>query len=134
MGRRLDCVLFLKWRCDTLRRKVRAIERDTMLRKENGFMLYVAMLTIVDEEVNAKARPAHLEYLDELHKQGKVVMAGPFTDKKGGMVIYKAGSYEEAKKLAEADPVVAKKARTLELREWNALPFPLSDEIERGGS
>lgn len=89
-------------------------------------MLYVAMLAIVDQEKNQQIRPAHLEYIDDLYKQGKVVMAGPFTDKKGGMVIYKADSYDEALKLAEADPVVAEGARTLELREWSPLEFPLS--------
>ncbi|MEF3310675.1 YciI family protein [Paenibacillus sp. GYB004] len=89
-------------------------------------MHYVALLTIIDQELNAKVRPAHLDYLDRLYKENKVVMAGPFTDKKGGMVIYRADSPEEARALAEADPVVAEGARTLELREWNALSFPLS--------
>lgn len=53
-------------------------------------------------------------------------MAGPFTDKLGGLVIYKADSLEEARQLAEADPVVVEGARTLELREWSPLEFPLS--------
>jgi uncharacterized protein YciI len=86
-------------------------------------MLYVANLTIIDAERNAQVRPAHLEYLKALHKEGKVVMAGPFTDKKGGMVIYSATSFEEALGLAEADPVVVERARTLELREWSPLTF-----------
>lgn len=88
-------------------------------------MLYVAMLTIVDEEINARVRPSHLVYINDLFKQDKVVMAGPFTDKKGGMVIYRAESFEEAQKLAEEDPVIVEKARTLELREWKDLDFPL---------
>jgi uncharacterized protein YciI len=41
-------------------------------------------------------------------------------------VIYRADSLEEAKRLAEADPVVAQGARTLELREWSPLQFPLA--------
>lgn len=89
-------------------------------------MLYVALLTIIDEEINTMIRPVHLKYIDGLYKQDKVVFAGPFTDNKGGMVIYRADSYEEAKKMAEEDPVVIEKARTLELREWNPLSFPLS--------
>lgn len=89
-------------------------------------MLYVALLPIVDQELNAKIRPAHLAYINDLYKQGKVVMAGPFTDKQGGMVIYKAESLEEACKLAEGDPVIVEGARTLELREWNPLELPLS--------
>ena len=89
-------------------------------------MLYVALLPIVDQELNAKIRPAHLEYIHDLYKQDKVFMAGPFTDKQGGMVIYKAASLEEARKLAEGDPVVVEGARTLELREWNPLELPLT--------
>jgi uncharacterized protein YciI len=89
-------------------------------------MLYVAMLTIIDQDLNAKVRPAHLAYINELYGKGKVVMAGPFADKRGGMVIYKAETWEEAKQLAEADPVVKEGARTLELREWSPLELPLS--------
>ncbi|MBO8164327.1 MAG: hypothetical protein H0Z34_11500 [Brevibacillus sp.] len=88
-------------------------------------MLYAAILTIVDPDLNAKIRPAHLDYINQLFLQDKVVMAGPFTDKRGGMVIYRANSLEEARQMAEADPVVAQGARTLELREWNPLSFPL---------
>jgi uncharacterized protein len=86
-------------------------------------MKYVAFLTIIDEEGNKRVRPAHLEYIERLRKEGKVFTAGPFTDGKGGMVIYEAATYEEAKALAEADPVVKEGVRTLELREWNPL-FP----------
>ncbi|GED67605.1 hypothetical protein BRE01_13070 [Brevibacillus reuszeri] len=89
-------------------------------------MLYAAFLTIIDQELNAKVRPAHLEYVNDLYKQGKVLMAGPFTDKQGGLVIYKAESQEEARKLAEADPVIVEGARTLELREWSPLELPLN--------
>ncbi|GIO07316.1 hypothetical protein J31TS6_33440 [Brevibacillus reuszeri] len=89
-------------------------------------MLYAAFLTIIDQELNAKVRPAHLEYVNDLYKQGIVFMAGPFTDKQGGLVIYKAESLEEARKFAEADPVIVEGARTLELREWSPLEFPLN--------
>lgn len=88
-------------------------------------MLYVAMLPIVDQELNAKVRPAHLQYINDLYLQEKVVLAGPFTDKKGGLVIYRADSWEEAQQMAQADPAVTEGARTLELREWNPLKFPL---------
>ncbi|MFK7697062.1 YciI family protein [Paenibacillus sp. HJGM_3] len=88
-------------------------------------MIYVAMLTIVDPELNAQARPAHLDYLNRLFKEGKVVMAGPYTDKQGGMVLYKTETEAEARQLAEADPVVVNGSRTLVLREWNPLAFPL---------
>jgi uncharacterized protein YciI len=91
----------------------------------NKRMNYVATLIITDIEKNKEVRPAHLEYIDRLYQAGKIVMAGPFTDGKGGMIIYRANSIEEATQLAENDPVIVEKCRTLELREWNALSLPL---------
>ena len=88
-------------------------------------MKYVAFLTIIDQEKNKVHRPAHLDYANKLYKEGKVFAVGPFTDGKGGMVIYEADSYEEAVVLAEKDPVVVEGARTVEVREWNALNMPL---------
>lgn len=88
-------------------------------------MYYAAMLAITDAEKNKEVRPAHLEYIDRLYQADKVAMAGPFTDGKGGMIIYKADSLEEAMQLAENDPVIVEKCRTLELREWNVLSLPL---------
>ncbi|WP_019123281.1 YciI family protein [Brevibacillus massiliensis] len=88
-------------------------------------MMYVAMLPIIDEAKNSQFRPAHLEYINKLFLEGKVVMAGPFTDKRGGMVIYRADTWDEALALAQADPVVVEGARSLELREWSPLSLPL---------
>lgn len=88
-------------------------------------MKYVALLTIVDAELNQKVRPHHLTYISELYEQGKVVMAGPFQDGKGGLVMYECETEEEAAQLAAADPVVATGARTLELRAWQMLDLPV---------
>ncbi|WDL98604.1 YciI family protein [Alicyclobacillus sp. ALC3] len=88
-------------------------------------MKYVALLTIVDPELNQQVRPAHLAYISDLYRQGKVVMAGPFVDGKGGMVMYECDSEEEASQLAQADPVVAAGARTLELHAWHQLELPV---------
>ncbi|MFC0214228.1 YciI family protein [Paenibacillus chartarius] len=88
-------------------------------------MIHAAFLTIIDQEKNMAHRPAHLEYLSRLFDQGKVIMAGPFTDGKGGLVLYKTETVEEARELAEQDPVVLHGARTLELREWKPLQFPI---------
>ncbi|WCN38303.1 YciI family protein [Aneurinibacillus uraniidurans] len=88
-------------------------------------MHYAAFLPIIDQEKNKEHRPAHLAHINELFKQGKVMAAGPFTDGKGGLVIYIADTYEEALEMAEKDPAVTSGARTLELREWGALNLPL---------
>ncbi len=84
-------------------------------------MKYVARLAIIDAEKNAEYRPLHLEYIGELYRRGKIVMAGPFTDKTGGLVIYDVDSLEEALRLVEQDPVVRSGARTATVQEWTVL-------------
>lgn len=81
----------------------------------------VALLWIVDREANQRLRPAHLEYVARLRREGKVVMAGPFGDGSGGMVIYRVESVEEARRLVLDDPVVSGGARRFTLLEWTPL-------------
>ena len=49
-------------------------------------------------------RPAHLAKLEPLDKQGRVVLAGPLTDKTGSLIVLEADSLEEAQRLAQEDP------------------------------
>ncbi|SDN51444.1 hypothetical protein SAMN04487897_10327 [Paenibacillus sp. yr247] len=90
-------------------------------------MIYVAQLPIVDTEKSSRLEPVHLAYINRLYREGKVVMAGPFADGLSGMVLYRAESEEEARRLAEHDPFVLEGARTLELRAWQPLDFPLPE-------
>ena len=71
-----------------------------------------------DPAKNQEYRPAHLEFLGKMEEEGKIFARGKFSDGSGGLVIYKAGSVEEARKFAESDPYVKNGARTLELHEW----------------
>ena len=49
-------------------------------------------------------RPAHLAKMEPLDQQGRVVLAGPLTDKAGSLIIIEADSLEEAQQFAEEDP------------------------------
>ncbi|MCS7032896.1 MAG: YciI family protein [Phycisphaerae bacterium] len=60
----------------------------------------------------------HREYSAELRRRGKIVMAGPFADGSGGLIILRAESLEEAKSLLEKDPAVVEGVFTTELRPW----------------
>ncbi|MGG6310615.1 YciI family protein [Paenibacillus macerans] len=60
----------------------------------------------------------HVGYLRELDQAGQLVMCGPFTDYKGGMIIVEADSLEEARRIAERDPFVHSGAENYELRTW----------------
>ncbi|MHA7777581.1 YciI family protein [Roseibium sp. M-1] len=78
--------------------------------------------------------PDHLAYQAELEAAGKLAFAGPVSDPSGeemtgeGMIIYRAASMEEARALAEADPMHQRGVRTFTLRRWliNEGSFTLS--------
>jgi len=77
-----------------------------------------------DPEAVKAALPDHLAYQREMEEQGKLVLAGPMSDASGnemqgqGMIVYRAGSMDEARALAEADPMHARGARSFTLRKW----------------
>jgi len=66
----------------------------------------------------------HLAYQARLEQGGIMFAAGPFSDQAeqewpgGGMFIYRAGSFAEAVKLAEADPMHISGARSFTVRPW----------------
>lgn len=49
-------------------------------------------------------RPAHLANMEPLDRQGRVVLAGPLTDKTGSLIVIEADSFEEAERFAKEDP------------------------------
>ena len=82
-------------------------------------MIFMIKLTIVvDRAVYEPYLPAHLAYLQELKAGGALLLSGPFTDRTGGMVLVQAASREEAEAIAQADPLVANRVDSYELREW----------------
>lgn len=62
----------------------------------------------------------HYAFLDKLRAQGKLELAGPFSDKSGGAYILRAADMDEAKSLAFEDPVHTTGASVLTVYEWNA--------------
>ena len=49
-------------------------------------------------------RPAHLAKMEPLDQAGRVVLAGPLTDKTGSLIGIEAASLEEARQFAQEDP------------------------------
>lgn len=75
-----------------------------------------------DAATIAKARPAHREYLTGLIQQGKLVMSGPFSDDRGGLLIYEAESPEEVERLVTEDPFSAEGVFvSWEIRPWKVV-------------
>ncbi len=49
-------------------------------------------------------REAHLKRLSEKNQEGKIILAGPLTDKTGSLIVLEANSFEEAQDFADQDP------------------------------
>jgi len=60
----------------------------------------------------------HIAFVKDLDDRGKLVLAGPFGDFPGGMVVVRAESVEAATQIAESDPFVIEGVRTFEVRTW----------------
>ena len=87
--------------------------------------LFVVQSTPAGDPAATKAAlPDHLAYQAEQERAGKLAFAGPTSDETGemmegmGLIVYRAPSFEEARALAEADPMHACGARTFTLRRW----------------
>ncbi|MBI4568377.1 MAG: hypothetical protein HY719_08255 [Planctomycetes bacterium] len=86
---------------------------------DEKFIRYVILLSVRPGQKPTEALiRAHVAHLKELDKRGQYVLGGPFQDYKGGMLILKAASREEAKRTAEADPFIRDGFETYELRTW----------------
>ena len=49
-------------------------------------------------------RETHLQRLEQWARQGKVILAGPLTDKTGSLIVVEANSLEEVQAFAKEDP------------------------------
>ncbi len=49
-------------------------------------------------------RSIHLERLTDLNRQGKLILAGPFKDKSGSLIVIEADSLADAELFAQEDP------------------------------
>jgi uncharacterized protein YciI len=73
-----------------------------------------------DKDKIARIRPVHRQYLATLRQNGQLVVAGPFTDDSGALIVYEAGSAEEAEAFLKGDPFHQNGIfLTWDLRPWN---------------
>lgn len=89
------------------------------------------------EEKLREIQAAHLAHLGRMAREGHLVAAGPFGDQEDerlrGLALYRVGSVDEARRLAEADPAVQAGRLEVEVMTWytekGALAFPLFEEL-----
>lgn len=77
-----------------------------------------------DTQLIRDTLPDHLAYQSRLEAENALVFAGPLSDETGklmegmGMIILRARDMDEARSLAEADPMHGRGARRFTLRRW----------------
>ena len=70
----------------------------------------------------ARIQEAHMANIRKMGAEGKLLIAGPFTDdgEVRGLYVFKVGSIEEARALAESDPAVKAGRLRFEIHPWFA--------------
>jgi len=70
----------------------------------------------------------HAAFLDKYYAKGNFICSGRRTPRTGGVIICKAGSFEEAKKIADEDPFTINEIAEYEIIEFQ--PSKYVDEIK----
>ncbi len=80
---------------------------------------FLVLTTFTSAEARMAHRPAHREYLREQVAQGKLLMAGPFADESGGLIIFEAEDDAEVGEIIANDPFTTEGVfATTEIRPW----------------
>ena len=85
-----------------------------------GFLVRGPGADAIPEAELETLQSAHLAYMAEQARLGKLIMAGPFENAGDlrGVVVYDAGSVEEATRLAAGDPAVKAGRLAVEIHPW----------------
>jgi uncharacterized protein YciI len=60
----------------------------------------------------------HLVWMKQQHEAGRILFSGPTPDRSTGIYVIRAGSREEAERIAASDPFTVAGCTTFELIEW----------------
>jgi uncharacterized protein YciI len=60
----------------------------------------------------------HFVWMKRMHEEGKIILSGPSADRKYGMYLIRAGSKEEAEKIAAGDPFTVAGHTRFDLIQW----------------
>ncbi|MDF4249035.1 YciI family protein [Streptomyces sp. WMMB303] len=94
--------------------------------------MLILELAFTDDPERLAARPAHRKQLADLHAQGKLVAAGPWTDDSGAALIFDA-SRSELEAVLSADPYYRTPGvRVVSVREWAPVVGPAAPGAEDG--
>jgi uncharacterized protein len=86
--------------------------------------MYVVEIRFDSDPARLEARPAHREKLKELRERGVLVMAGPWADDTGALLIFDVESENDVAEVLKADPYYSLPSVTVRsTRQWNPLPL-----------
>jgi uncharacterized protein len=60
----------------------------------------------------------HAAHLEQLYRDGKLVLAGPIPEQAGGLVVLRVEGLAEARAIAEEDPLIRGQFQTYEVATW----------------
>ena len=84
-------------------------------------MFYITLRKrVVPREQQKVSLDTHLVWMKQMHDEGKIIMSGPSSDRSLGIYLIRAGSREEAERIAGGDPYTVAGETTFEQIEWEA--------------
>ncbi|TDC27599.1 hypothetical protein E1265_01535 [Streptomyces sp. 8K308] len=86
--------------------------------------MLIVELAFGPEPERLAARPAHRALLTRLHKEGRLLAAGPFADGGGALLIFPVDRAELDRIMAEDPYYRTPGVRVVGVREWTPLVAP----------
>jgi uncharacterized protein YciI len=77
------------------------------------------VMTLRTPDFRDEVLPRHYAFLADLRASGKLEGSGPFTDRSGGAYLLRADSLEEARRIADNDPLHRENCSKVTVREWD---------------
>ncbi len=80
---------------------------------------FLVTTTFASAEKRMEHRAEHRVYLNQLVSEGKLLMAGPYTDETGGVIVFEAVDRAEVESMMANDPFTTNGVfATTDIREW----------------
>jgi len=84
--------------------------------------VFIVELAFTDEPGRLEARASHRELVARLHGEGKIVLAGPFADETGALLLFNVDDETELDAILAADPYYRHPAVHISRRQhWTPL-------------
>jgi uncharacterized protein YciI len=84
--------------------------------------MFVVELGFGDDRERLAARPAHRQRLEQLHRDGVLVMAGPYADESGALLVFDVPDTAGLESVLAADPYYRTPGvEVLRRQEWSPI-------------